>query len=78
VNFSLEDMREQLTQRLRNEKQTRAWADFLDGVARRQQLSLDEAAIDRVPMDPQAPMRAPSGPLPGTVPAPYASEGGGP
>jgi peptidyl-prolyl cis-trans isomerase C len=78
VAFSLEDMREQLTQRLRNEKQTRAWADFLDGVARRQQLTLDEAALGRVPMDVQAPMRAPSGPLPGTVPAPYASEGGEP
>jgi peptidyl-prolyl cis-trans isomerase C len=78
VSYSLEDMREQLTQRLRNEKQTRAWADFLAGVARRQQLALDEAALGRVPMELQAPMRAPSGPLPGTVPAPYASEGGGP
>ncbi|HLL03007.1 MAG TPA: peptidylprolyl isomerase [Myxococcaceae bacterium] len=78
VSYSLDDMREQLTQRLRNEKQTRAWADFLEQVARRQQLTLDEAALSRVPVDLQAPMRAPSGPLPGTVPAPYASEGGGP
>jgi peptidyl-prolyl cis-trans isomerase C len=78
VSYSLEDMREQLTQRLRNEKQTRAWADFLDGVARRQQFALDEAALGRVPLELQAPMRAPSGPLPGTVPAPYASEGGTP
>lgn len=78
VSYSLDDMKEQLTQRLRNEKQTRAWADFLEQVARRQQLTLDEAALSRVPLDLQAPMRAPSGPLPGTVPAPYASEGGGP
>ncbi|HEX8703177.1 MAG TPA: peptidylprolyl isomerase [Myxococcaceae bacterium] len=78
MSFSLEDMREQLTQRLRNEKQTRAWADFLEEVARRQGLTVDEAALGRVPLDLQAPMRAPSGPLPGTVPAPYTSEGGGP
>jgi peptidyl-prolyl cis-trans isomerase C len=78
VSFSLDDMREQLTQRLRNEKQTRAWADFLEQVSRRQGLTVDEAALGRVPLDLQAPMRAPSGPLPGTVPAPYASEGGGP
>ncbi|MDY7226028.1 peptidylprolyl isomerase [Hyalangium rubrum] len=78
VNLSLEDMREQLTQRLRNEKQTRAWADFLESVARRQQLTLDEAALGRVSVDLQAPMRAPSGPMPGTVPAPYSPGGGTP
>ncbi len=78
VSFSLEDMREQLTLRLRNEKQTRAWAEYLEQLALRQELTLDEAALGRVPLDLRAPMRAPSGPLPGTVPAPYASEGGGP
>jgi peptidyl-prolyl cis-trans isomerase C len=78
VSLSLEGAREQLTERLRNAKQTRAWADFLDGLAQRHQLSLDDAALARVPVDPSAPMRAPSGPLPGTVPAPYASGGGVP
>jgi peptidyl-prolyl cis-trans isomerase C len=78
VSFSLEDMREQLTLRLRNEKQTRAWADYLEQLATRQGLTVDEEALGRVPLDLQAPMRAPSGPLPGTVPAPYASEEGGP
>jgi peptidyl-prolyl cis-trans isomerase C len=78
VNLSLEEAREQLTERLRSAKQTRAWADFLDGLARRQQLSIDAAALSRVPVDVSAPMRVPSGPLPGTVPAPYASGGGMP
>lgn len=75
VDLSLEEVREQLTQRLRGLKQTRAWADFLEGLERRQGLSVDEAALARVPVDLSAPMRAPLGPLPGTVPAPYASEG---
>jgi peptidyl-prolyl cis-trans isomerase C len=78
VNLSLEEAREQLTERLRSAKQTRAWADFLDGLARSQQLSIDDAALVRVPVDVSAPMRAPSGPMPGTVPAPYASGGGMP
>jgi peptidyl-prolyl cis-trans isomerase C len=75
VDLSLEEVREQLTQRLRSVKQTRAWADFLEGLARRHELSVDEAALARVPVDVSAPMRAPSGPMLGTVPAPYASEG---
>jgi peptidyl-prolyl cis-trans isomerase C len=78
VELSLEDVREQLAERLRHAKQAQAWADFLDGVARRQQLTVDDAAIARVPVDPGAPMSAPSGPLPGTVPAPFAPGGGGP
>jgi len=75
VDLSLEEVREQLTQRLRGLKQTRAWADFLEGLARRHELSVDDAALARVPVELSAPMRAPLGPLPGTVPAPYASEG---
>jgi peptidyl-prolyl cis-trans isomerase C len=75
VELSLEEAREPLTQRLRGLKQNRAWAAFLEDLARRQGLSVDEAALARVPVDVSAPMRAPSGPLPGTVPAPYASEG---
>jgi peptidyl-prolyl cis-trans isomerase C len=75
VELSLEEVREQLAERLRSAKQTRAWADFLDGLAQRHQLSIDDAVLNRVPVDPSAPMRAPSGPLPGTVPAPYASGG---
>lgn len=75
VELSLEEAREPLTQRLRGLKQNRAWAAFLEDLARRQGLFLDEAALARVPVDVSAPMRAPSGPLPGTVPAPYASEG---
>lgn len=78
VNPSLEEVRDQLTGRLRAAKQTQAWAGFLDGLARRHQLSIDDAALAQVPVDVSAPMRAPSGPLPGTVPAPYASGGGMP
>jgi peptidyl-prolyl cis-trans isomerase C len=78
VDLSLEDVREQLTERLRGAKQARAWADFLDGVTRRQQLSIDDATLARVAVDVAAPMRAASGPLPGTVPAPLASEAGVP
>ncbi|WP_224363471.1 peptidylprolyl isomerase [Hyalangium versicolor] len=75
VDLSLEDVREQLAERLRSAKQTKAWANFLEDVARRQQLSVDEAALGRVGVDVKAPMRAPSGPMPGTVPAPMASGG---
>jgi peptidyl-prolyl cis-trans isomerase C len=73
VDLSLEEVRETLTERLRSARQARAWADFLEELARRQQFSLDEAALARVPVDVAAPMRAPSGPLPGTVPAPLPS-----
>jgi protein involved in polysaccharide export with SLBB domain len=78
VDLSLEEVREQLTTRLRSAKQTQAWADFLDGLALRQQLSIDEAALRQVKVELSAPTRTPSGPLPGTVPAPYASGGGAP
>jgi peptidyl-prolyl cis-trans isomerase C len=75
VDLSLEEARDSLTERLRSAKQARAWADFLGQVAQRQQLSIDDAALSRVGVDVAAPMRAPSGPLPGTVPAPFASGG---
>lgn len=75
VDLSLEEVREQLAERLRSAKQTRAWADFLDEVAKRQQFSVNEAALGRVSVDVAAPMRAPSGPMPGTVPAPVVSGG---
>lgn len=75
VELSLEEARETLTLRLRGLKQNRAWAAFLEDLARRQGLSIDEAALARVPVDVSAPMSAPAGPLPGTVPAPYGSEG---
>jgi peptidyl-prolyl cis-trans isomerase C len=78
VDLSLDEVREPLAQRLRSVKQTRAWADFLDGLARRHELSIDDAVLARVPVELSAPMRAPSVPMPGTVPAPYASEGGAP
>ncbi|WP_224249213.1 peptidylprolyl isomerase [Hyalangium gracile] len=78
VDLSLEEVREQLAERLRGAKQTRAWADFLEDVARRQALSIDEGMLSRVKVDVSAPMRAPSGPMPGTVPAPLASGGGMP
>ncbi|MBN1209182.1 MAG: peptidyl-prolyl cis-trans isomerase [Myxococcaceae bacterium] len=78
VDLSLEEVRETLAERLRHAKQSRAWADFLDGLARRHHLSIDEGVLARVPVDLTAPMRAPSGPLPGSVPAPFASEGGAP
>jgi peptidyl-prolyl cis-trans isomerase C len=75
VDLSLEEARDSLTERLRSAKQARAWADFLGQVAQRQQLSIDDAALSRVRVEVAAPMRAPSGPLPGTVPAPFASGG---
>jgi peptidyl-prolyl cis-trans isomerase C len=78
LNLSLEDVRERLAERLRGAKQTRAWAAFLDDMARRQQLSIDDAALARVQVDVKAPMRPPSGPMPGTVPAPLPTEEGTP
>lgn len=75
VDLSLEEVREQLAERLRSAKQTRAWADFLDEVAKRQQFSVNEAALGRVSVDVAAPMHAPSSPMPGTVPAPVVSGG---
>jgi peptidyl-prolyl cis-trans isomerase C len=70
LNLSLDDVREELRVRLEGEKRSRAWAAYLSRLERQHALSVDTAALGRVPLDLAAPMLAPSGPLPGTVPAP--------
>ncbi|MCE9668990.1 peptidylprolyl isomerase [Myxococcus stipitatus] len=70
LDLSLDDVREELRVRLEGEKRSRAWAEYLARVEQRWSLSVDADALAQVPVDVQAPMRPPSGPLPGTVPAP--------
>ncbi|AGC41840.1 PpiC-type peptidyl-prolyl cis-trans isomerase [Myxococcus stipitatus DSM 14675] len=69
-HLSLDDVREELRVRLESEKRTRAWADYLANVEKRLSLSVDMDALGKVPVDVQAPMRAHTGVMPGTVPAP--------
>ncbi|WP_164017920.1 peptidylprolyl isomerase [Pyxidicoccus trucidator] len=70
LNLALDDVREELRVRLEGEKRSRAWAEYLAGVEQRLSLSVDPDALARVPLDVAAPMQKPTGPLPGTVPAP--------
>lgn len=70
LNLSLDDVREELRVRLEGEKRTRAWGEYLARVEKQLSLSVDMDALAHVPVDVQAPMRKPSSPLPGTVPAP--------
>lgn len=70
LNLSLDDVREELRVRLEGEKRTRAWGEYLARVEKQLSLSVDTDALAGVPVDVQAPMRKPSSPLPGTVPAP--------
>ncbi|MBZ4420265.1 peptidylprolyl isomerase [Myxococcus sp. RHSTA-1-4] len=70
LNLSLDDVREELRVRLEGEKRSRAWAGYLARLEKQLSLSVDPDALARVPLDVGAPMRKPSGPLPGTVPAP--------
>ncbi|MFY0563364.1 peptidylprolyl isomerase [Archangium lansingense] len=70
LNLKLEDMREQISNRLSQEKRTRAWAELLAGLERRSGFSVDAATLSRVHVDVSTPMRPASGPPPGTIPAP--------
>ncbi|MFP2909400.1 peptidylprolyl isomerase, partial [Pyxidicoccus sp. 3LFB2] len=70
LNLSLADVREELRVRLEGEKRSRAWAAYLAAVEARLALSVDTEALARVPLDVAAPMQKPTGPMPGTVPAP--------
>lgn len=68
-----QEAREHIVARLTQEKRNRAWADFLGGLARRMELSVDDAALAKGVVDVDAPMQKPQGPPPGTVPAPETS-----
>ncbi|MFP2926068.1 peptidylprolyl isomerase, partial [Pyxidicoccus sp. 3LG] len=70
LNLSLDDVREELRVRLEGEKRSRAWAAYLARVEKHLSLAVDPDALARVPLDVSAPMQKPTGPLPGTVPAP--------
>lgn len=70
LNLSLDDVREELRVRLEGEKRARAWAEYLARVEKGLSLTVDADALAKVPVDVAAPMKKPSGPLPGTVPAP--------
>ncbi|MFE8604909.1 peptidylprolyl isomerase [Archangium violaceum] len=73
LNLKLEDVREQMTNRLSQEKRTRAWAELLAGLERRSGFNVDAATLSRVHVDVSTPMRPPSGPPPGSIPAPLPS-----
>jgi peptidyl-prolyl cis-trans isomerase C len=70
LNLKLEDVRQQISGRLANEKRTQAWAELLSGLEKRAGFTVDTAALSRVHVDMSAPMLPPSGPPPGTMPAP--------
>ncbi len=70
LNLTLADVREELRVRLEGEQRSRAWAGYLARVEQGLALSVDPDALARVPLDVAAPMQKPTGPLPGTVPAP--------
>jgi peptidyl-prolyl cis-trans isomerase C len=73
LNLKLEDVREQISNRLSQEKRTRAWAELLAGLERRAGFRVDAATLSRVHVDVSTPMRPLSGPPPGTIPAPTPS-----
>jgi peptidyl-prolyl cis-trans isomerase C len=70
LDLKLEDVRQQISGRLSNEKRTQAWAELLSGLEERAGFTVDAAALSRVHVDMNAPVRPPSGPPPGTMPAP--------
>lgn len=73
LNLKPEDVREQIANRLSQEKRTRAWAELLAGLERRAGFSVDAATLSRVHVDLSTPMRPSSGPPPGSIPAPLPS-----
>ena len=73
LNLKPEDVREQIANRLSQEKRTRAWAELLAGLEQRAGFSVDAATLSRVHVDVSTPMRPASGPPPGTIPAPLPS-----
>jgi peptidyl-prolyl cis-trans isomerase C len=73
MDQKLEDVRAQIGGRLAHEKRTRAWAELLSGLERRSGFTVDVATLSRVHVDMSAPVRPPSGPPPGTLPAPAPS-----
>jgi peptidyl-prolyl cis-trans isomerase C len=76
LNLGLEEAKSHIVARLTQEKRNRAWADFLAGLSRRLELSVDDVALAKGVVDMSAPMQKPSGPLPGTVPPPTPSARG--
>ena len=81
MDLKLEDVRQQITGRLTQEKRTQAWAELLSGLERRAGFSVDPATLSRVHVDMSAPVLPPSGPTPGTIPPPSplpAARGGQP
>ncbi|HYO58285.1 peptidylprolyl isomerase [Archangium sp.] len=73
LNLKLEDVRERISNRLSQDKRTRAWTELLAGLEGRSGLTVDTAALSRVHVDMSTPMRPPSGPPPGSIPAPLTS-----
>ncbi|PTL84375.1 peptidyl-prolyl cis-trans isomerase [Vitiosangium sp. GDMCC 1.1324] len=73
LNQGLEDVRQQISGRLSQEKRTKAWAELLSGLEHRAGFTVDAATLARVHVDMSTPMQPPSGPPPGTIPAPFPS-----
>jgi parvulin-like peptidyl-prolyl isomerase len=73
LNQTLEDVRVALSGRLAQEQRARAWTELVTGLERRAALTVDAAALARVHVDLDAPVRPTSGPLPATLPAPFPS-----
>lgn len=73
LNQSLEDVRAALSGRLAQDKRARAWAQLVSGLERRAGLAVDAAALARVHVPLEAPVRPANGPPPALLPAPLPS-----
>ncbi|MFL5353686.1 peptidyl-prolyl cis-trans isomerase [Archangium sp.] len=71
LDLKLEDVRQQISGRLTQDKRTRAWAELLSGLEKRAGFTVDAAALSRVHVDMSTPMQPAIGPPPGTLPAPF-------
>ncbi|WNG13893.1 peptidylprolyl isomerase [Cystobacter fuscus] len=73
LNQTLEDVRTALSGRLAQEQRAHAWTQWISELEHRAALTVDAAALARVHVDLNAPVRPASGPAPGSLPAPFPS-----
>ena len=73
LNQTLEDVRVALSGRLQQEQRARAWAALMARLERRAGLTMDAAALARVPVDLGAPVRPPGAASSDSLPAPFPS-----
>jgi peptidyl-prolyl cis-trans isomerase C len=73
VNLSLADVKAQLEGKLRYERRTAHFEQFLEDLKKRSGYQVDLEALARVPVDMKAPIQQPSGPAPGFLGPPVST-----